>query len=653
MGRWVRLITVIVAVGVLTGRAWAVDSLPGDADCDGFVLLQDVDWIGGELFDGDEPLVDAIADGELVSCSGADLNADGVVSVADVIAGFAAAYGQPGQDIGPLVTFLGVASADGSATPIVSGGLVPIYARPGGLGFQLIVEAAPGESRLAVGQTVFNPRPNDPSARPDIQVVFSNGLFEGSEAICDEFGVPPVSPPSFAENQDVANALNDASCRFSVVNNPAKGCTMDVFGNQRFMHPQSRTQFCLAVGGTEIFPEGDTLVTARVLDVDGNPGPVSQILIHVGTGPLPTPVPTATMTSTRRPSFTPTPTFDVTRTFTATATGTATRPLATPTRTLTARPGTRTPTATRTPRHSATPTATLVPTRTRTPSATLGITPGTPTRSPTRTRTVRASSTPTRTGTPTITRVPTLTRTPTVTRTVTHTRTVTRTRTPVATGTNTRTPTITRTPTVTRTMGPTGRPGPDVTFFGIAKPDDRLAEPDQILPNGDPVYVRPFGHGFTIVVEGKPGPSRRPVGRSSFNYLPGDASVLPDLLMIVSRDLGADPTTAVCDNIPPFIGGVPASAGFDGSLRVTQAVNDLGCRFVDGDNQTIGRAEGEACTRFPDGEFRFRDDGSTVQFCAQISLPLSFKNGDTIVTVRLKDTSGSIGPEKRLVVRVQ
>lgn len=202
-------------------------------------------------------------------------------------------------------------------------------------------------------------------------------------------------------------------------------------------------------------------------------------------------------------------------------------------------------------------------------------------------------------------------------------------------------------------MGPTGRPGPDVTFVGIARPDDRLADPNGTLPNGDPIYVRPFGHGFTIVVEGKPGPSRRPVGRSSFNYLPGDAEVLPDLQIIVSRDLGEEPTRAVCDNIPPFIGGVPASPAFDGSLLVTQAINDLACRFVDGDNQTIGRNEGEACTRFADGEFRFKDDDSTVQFCAQISLPLDFKDGDTTVTVRLKDTSGNVGPERRMIVRVQ
>jgi hypothetical protein len=606
--------------------------LPGDADCDGFILIEDVVWTGTEIFDGDDPAVATIGDGAVASCSGADTNGDGSLTAADLTAGFSTVLGVD-NDVGPLVTFLGIAAADGAATPVISSGLVPIYQRAGGLGFQLIIEAAPGLSRLAVGQTLFNPRPNDPTARPDLQVTFTRDLFEGSTAVCDEAGVPGTVPPSFAETQQLANALNDASCRFRVVNNPARGCTVDVFGNSRFMHPQSRTQFCLAVSGAEEFPDGDTLVTARVLDVDGNPGPIAQILVHVGTGPLPTPVPTATSTSTRGPTASPTPTSD--RTLTPT-----------PTRSTTPMRTSRTP--------SATPTRTSrTPTRTRTRTSTAGFTPGTPTPSPTRTRTTRASTTPTITRTPTRTRLATLTRSPTVTRTPTMTRTASRTRAGTSTPTGTRTPTRTRTPSQTRTASPTGGVGPDVSFFGVAKPDDRLDEPVGTTPQGVPIYARPFGNSFNLVVEGRPGITRRPVGRSAFNYAPGDESVLPDLQIIVSRNLGENPTRAVCDNMPPIIGGVPSSPGFDGSLLVTEAINDFACRFVDGDNQPIGRSEGEACTRFADGEFRFVDDSSTVQFCAQIAVPLSFPEGDTTVSVRLRDTSGSVGPEARIVVRVR
>jgi hypothetical protein len=163
MGWWVRLIAALGAIGVLTSAGWALDSLPGDADCDGLALIEDVDWTATELFDGDDPAVATLADGEVVSCSGADANQDSVVTVADLLAGFSTVFGQSGKDIGPIVTFLGVSAADGSATSILPGGLIPIYVRPGGLGFQVIVEAAPGQSRLAVSPTLFNPRPNDPA----------------------------------------------------------------------------------------------------------------------------------------------------------------------------------------------------------------------------------------------------------------------------------------------------------------------------------------------------------------------------------------------------------------------------------------------------------------------------------------------------------
>lgn len=179
-----------------------------------------------------------------------------------------------------------------------------------------------------------------------------------------------------------------------------------------------------------------------------------------------------------------------------------------------------------------------------------------------------------------------------------------------------------------------------------------MLEPSGTAVDGTPIYERPFGHGFNLVIEGKPGPSRRPVGRSAFNYVAGDPSVLPDLQVIVSRGLGANPSRAVCDNIPGFIGGVPASPGFDGSLAVAEAINDFGCRFVDGDNRPLGRSLADACILYPDGEFRFARSDSTVQFCAQISVPLAFPRGDTRVTARLRDTGGQTGSSASIIVRV-
>jgi len=190
-----------------------------------------------------------------------------------------------------------------------------------------------------------------------------------------------------------------------------------------------------------------------------------------------------------------------------------------------------------------------------------------------------------------------------------------------------------------------------MTFLGVARPDDLLAEPVGVTPEGVPIYERPFGFGFTLVAEGKPGPSRRPVGTFSFRWDPGDPSVRPDIEVILSRPLG-DGSLAVCDNAPPSTGGVPASASFAQTQAISDAINDLGCRFVDGSGNPRGRSAGEACTRFPDGEFRFVGDGTTVQFCAPVVEWFAFPPGDTLVTVRLRDIAGDSSSPLRMIIRV-
>jgi hypothetical protein len=240
----------------------------------------------------------------------------------------------------------------------------------------------------------------------------------------------------------------------------------------------------------------------------------------------------------------------------------------------------------------------------------------------------------------------------TLTPTVTWTPTVTLSPTITLTPTETQTPTITPTPTDTKTPTNTPRPAPDITFFGVAKPDDTLSTPVGFILGEIPIYERPFGYGFTLVVEGKPGPSRRRVGISSFNWDPWDAAVRPDLEIIVSRPLG-DGSTVVCDNEPPLTGGVPASGSFDVAQPISDAINDFACRFLNGSGQPLARSQSEACTRFPDGEFRFSDESSTVQFCAKIVEFFAFPVGDTLVTARLRDVAGDSSSPFQLVVRVK
>jgi hypothetical protein len=687
-------------------------SLLGDADCDGLVAPADIEHISAELADGDGDLTADIDGGAVVSCMGADANSDGRLTVADILALTQVLYGEP-TSIGPAITFLGIASADGTTTSPVTTVPAPMFQTVTGLGFRLVVEAMPGISGLPVGQDVFRFDPFDASVRPDLQIETSRDLGDGNTTVCGEGGVASVMPPHYGPEQEIADALNDFSCRFDVAGNPAVGCTKNEFGSPRFVDERSRAQFCLAVSAVEAFQPALTIITARLLDTEGNPGPIAQMILRVGEEPLATatPLPTATLapsatvTDTVTPgpsptaSDTPTPAStstvtatgagpSPTRTGTRTRTGTPTRaPIASATATNTRPPtftvtgtvpatntrtatGTRTRTGTRTatptitpsrsPRPSATATGTVTRTRTRTGTPTVTITGSRPpTATNTATRPATATRTRTRTGTAAATRTPTATPRPgTPTRTGTATRTASASRTPTRTGTPTRTPTITLTRTITRTPTQTGTPtataraGADITYVGLARADDRVIDPVGMTIQGWPIYERELGYLFSVVVEAKPGPSRRPVGLSAFNFNASDPNVRPDFEIIVSRPLG-DGSAAVCDNMLPMIGGVPASPNFNATQAISNAINDFACRFVNGAGLPRGRSSGEACTLFGDGEYRFVVGSSTAQFCAGIAEPFGFAIGDTIVTVRVRDVAGNPSAETSFVVRVR
>lgn len=365
----------------------------------------------------------------------------------------------------------------------------------------------------------------------------------------------------------------------------------------------------------------------------------------------PTPTPTGTLTLTRTATRTRTPTLTVTGTLPATET---------PTRTGTVtRTGTATVTTTRSPTRTATTspapseTITRTPTRTPLPSASVTMT-GTFTSTRTPSITVTPSRTLTPTLSPTVTRTatsqfsPTTTRTPTITRTPTTTRTATR------TGTDTPLPTATRTRTFTRTPTPTSIPGPLMTFFGIANANGTLSQPSGSSAQGVPIYERPLGFGFIIVVEGRRGGDNSNVGSSSFNYDPDDAGARPDLQIIADRSLG-NGSGEVCDNMPPDFGGVPAISppNFDVTQPISDAINDFGCRFVDGSGNPGGRQANSACVLFPDGEYRFANQQSQIQFCSTVSRPMIFPKGDTLLTVRLRNAAGAIGETRQIIVRSQ
>lgn len=597
-----RLPAVLVTL-LLFARALAANAHPiGDLTCDHKVDAADLDALLAALMQRAIPACDA------------DVNGDGRLGAGDTTALLSLL-----DAAGPRLTAVGLAAADGATvSPLGNLGGRPVFFSATGRGFRIFVEAAAGLSGLPPGQVTFGRVPGDPGGRPDLQLQTTRALGNGSPAVCDE-GVPPVRPPDFGGSQPVTDALNDLACRFGVNTAPRTACTVDRFGDFAFAGTGSSLQFCSAavVDSSLAFPPGDTLVSVRVRDTAGHLGPLSQFFVRVGGGPPRTftPVPTATRTAI------PAPTATVTRTGTATVT---------PPRTMTAS-ATRTPS--RTPA-GPTRTATVTVTPTRTPTR------GTPTVTPTG---------PTATATRTATRTPTATRTvtPTATRTGTRTPTPTRTRTPTATGTRTRTPTPIPTPT------PEGPRGPVVTFVGLTRSDDSLVPAEEPVGEDLPIYVRPGGTGFLLIVEGAPGASGLPVGRST--YL-DRATVPSDLQIQVDRALG-NGSAAVCDRIGSTAGGVPAvdPPGFEPlDETLIGSMNDLSCRFLDGTGSPAGRRRNEACVKFlPSEEYGFVHDDTTVQFCGgPVDRAFRFPDGDTRITVRLLDEEGNPGPPRQFVVRV-
>ena len=74
-------------------------------------------------------------------------------------------------------------------------------------------------------------------------------------------------------------------------------------------------------------------------------------------------------------------------------------------------------------------------------------------------------------------------------------------------------PTPVRTPTPIATAVPTAtRVPPLVTHLGLASADDRILVPDDVDPDGRPIYERLLGHAMTLIVEGAPGIGGRRVG---------------------------------------------------------------------------------------------------------------------------------------------
>jgi hypothetical protein len=147
-------------------------------------------------------------------------------------------------------------------------------------------------------------------------------------------------------------------------------------------------------------------------------------------------------------------------------------------------------------------------------------------------------------------------------------------------------------------------------------------------------------------VEGVKGLSKQQVGQST---LPGLGN-WPDIQIETTLPLG-DGANSSCANGQPG-GGVPGidppnftPEALPGPL--TSALNSFACQFE-------YHAPGSQCTWAGDPtSLRFVNSASTAQFCDVMSANAPFNPGDSIVTVRLRDTpGGNTGPTAQIVVRV-
>lgn len=154
--------------------------------------------------------------------------------------------------------------------------------------FVIVVEGRPGNSGAPVGVSL------EPGidGRPDLQIQNTRDMGNGSRTVCDTGppsagggGVPGVDPPRFdAEDPFVTDALNDFACRFDPSVSNSSPCTvLDEGREPRLVVSSSTAQFCDFVGSTAAFPPGDNVLTVRLRDVSGRPGPTAQIVVRVAT----------------------------------------------------------------------------------------------------------------------------------------------------------------------------------------------------------------------------------------------------------------------------------------------------------------------------------------------------------------------------------
>jgi hypothetical protein len=152
----------------------------------------------------------------------------------------------------------------------------------------VVVEGKPGDNDADAGNAL---QPSYPDGRPDLQIQSTQQLGDGNPVVCgiSPDGVPGIIPPTFDPADPlVTGALNDFACRFQVFS-PGSPCTFtDASSIEKLVDSTATIQFCDLMSAHASFNPGENVVSVRLRDVNGVPGPTAQIVVWV---PTPTPTP--------------------------------------------------------------------------------------------------------------------------------------------------------------------------------------------------------------------------------------------------------------------------------------------------------------------------------------------------------------------------
>ena len=167
----------------------------------------------------------------------------------------------------------------------------------------------------------------------------------------------------------------------------------------------------------------------------------------------------------------------------------------------------------------------------------------------------------------------------------------------------------------------------------------------QFDSQGRQVFENAYGYGFRLVVEGKRGTSGAAVGTTlQPPPTPPPLTTRPDLQIESTQPMGI--FTTLCDPYGGIQGISPPD--FGPSADITNALWNFSCRFTafNTSDTCLLDAYGNPNALANPGA------SPTVQFCDIVTVTKAFSPGDSILTVKLRDTSQNIGPTAQVVIRV-